>query len=100
MPLRTRPERCGQCGRTLDGAPRSWDTLAAENRELRHRIAELEDELHYWNAGPFLASKDRKHFHRSHCKWVREIPGRNLIEVSSHEESVAAGYRPCKTCKS
>jgi hypothetical protein len=76
--------------------------LRVENQQLRLRISQLEGDLHYWNAGPFHASRNREHFHRPECKWASEYlsDSPSLIEFSSHEEAVAAGYKPCKTCRS
>jgi hypothetical protein len=80
----------------------SEETLRMENQQLKARIAQLEADLHYWNAGPFHASKVRDHFHRPECKWAADYlsDSPNLVEFSSHEEAVAAGYKPCKTCRS
>ncbi len=49
--------------------------------------------------GPFVASEIRPHFHRPECKWVLEISTENLVRYSSHAEAVAAGKKPCKTCR-
>src|SRR6266567_548352 len=49
--------------------------------------------------GPFVASKFRPHFHRPECKWITYVNEHNLLEFSSHEEAVAAGLKPCKTCR-
>lgn len=47
----------------------------------------------------YLASKNRRHFHRPQCKWTAYIPSYLLIEFGSHAEAVAASYKPCKTCR-
>ena len=74
--------------------------LRAENRRLRKRVTELEGELHYQQAGYFVASLDRQTFHRESCKWADYIIRSNrLMEFSSHQEAVHAGYKPCKTCR-
>jgi hypothetical protein len=65
---------------------------------LRSENDRLIGELHYWNAGPFVASKYRKKFHRPDCKWMSYVPDDNLLEYSSHDEAVAAGLKPCGTC--
>jgi len=49
--------------------------------------------------GPFVASKLRPHFHRPECKWITYVNAHNLLEFSSNEEAVAAGLKPCKTCR-
>ena len=50
--------------------------------------------------GSTVNRKVRRHFHRSDCKWALAIKAWNLIEFSSQEEAVRAGFRPCKTCRS
>lgn len=49
--------------------------------------------------GPFVASKMRPHFHRPGCKWASYLNPNNTLEFSSHTEAVAAGKKPCKTCR-
>jgi methylphosphotriester-DNA--protein-cysteine methyltransferase len=49
--------------------------------------------------GPFVASKIRQHFHRPECKWASYLNPNNMLEFSSHAEAVAAGKKPCKTCR-
>ena len=73
--------------------------LSLENLRLRRRVTKLEDEIRFLT-GTFLASAYATHFHRENCKWAAEISPQNLIEFSSHEEAVEAGYKPCKTCRS
>ena len=71
-----------------------------ENRSLRRRVVELEGELEYQNAGRLLASSERSIFHRPECKWAKFVENSgHLIEFSSHQEAVQAGYKPCKTCR-
>ena len=50
--------------------------------------------------GSTVRRKVRPHFHRSDCQWATAIKAWNLIQFSSQEEAVRAGYRPCKTCRS
>lgn len=38
-------------------------------------------------------------FHRPNCDWAKKIKLGNLIEFDSHEEAVAAGFKPCGTCR-
>jgi hypothetical protein len=49
--------------------------------------------------GPFVASKNRPHFHRPNCKWASYLTVQTMIEFSSHAEAIAAGKKPCKTCR-
>ena len=76
----------------------SIDSLVAENQQLRNRIIVLESELTAAQLGPFHASRLRRHFHRPTCEWAQAIAIWNLVEYGSHEQAVAAGLRPCKTC--
>jgi hypothetical protein len=46
----------------------------------------------------YIASKSSEVFHRSDCRWARNISQENLIVYSSREEAIKAGKRPCKTC--
>ena len=48
----------------------------------------------------FVASANRSTFHRPDCEWAAFIlMSYNLLEFSSHQEAVEAGYKPCKTCR-
>ena len=48
----------------------------------------------------YIASSQRRTFHRPNCKWALYIvDSPNLIEFGSHREAVEAGYKPCKTCR-
>jgi hypothetical protein len=83
--------KCPRCGAALPSIEEAMGRLRAECNRL---AADLE----YWNAGPFVASKCRKRFHRPTCKWMDYVPEGRLLEFSSHEEAVAAGLKPCGTC--
>lgn len=48
----------------------------------------------------FVASNFRQHFHRPTCQWAQYFLGRrHCVVFNSHEAAVAAGKKPCKTCK-
>lgn len=48
----------------------------------------------------YVGSERKQKFHRPECKWAQFIvDSPNLIEFASHEEAVAAGYKPCKPCQ-
>jgi len=64
-------------------------------REIR-RFPRLKAEDQY---GPFVASVLRKKFHRPDCKWALEVNPKNKVEFASHAEAVAAGLKPCGTCR-
>lgn len=85
---------CPGCGQKLPG-------LASKFRDLRQKLREAEAEVEHLG-GKFVASRIRSHFHRDECRWAKYIlqskSARNLLEFSSHQEAIDAGYRPCKTC--
>ena len=47
----------------------------------------------------FVASWQRKPFHRPDCKWARRIRRKNLQGVRTRRAAVTAGHRPCRVCK-
>ncbi len=47
----------------------------------------------------FVASWQRKPFHRPDCKWARRIRRKNLQGVRTRGAAVKAGHRPCRVCK-
>ncbi len=47
----------------------------------------------------FVASWQRKPFHRADCKWARRIRRKNLQGVRTRQAAVKAGHRPCRVCK-
>ena len=47
----------------------------------------------------FVASWQRKPFHRPDCKWARRIRRKNLQGVRTRNAAVKAGHRPCRVCK-
>jgi competence protein ComEC len=49
--------------------------------------------------GPFVASKDKRLFHRASCEWMQRVRSENLIEFGTHKEAVESGLKPCKTCR-
>ncbi len=78
------------------------ERLAQECERLAERLAEYEHESDTRAAevghGPFVGSLYRPHFHRIGCKWAESfLHGRQFFET--HEEAVAAGKKPCKTCR-
>jgi hypothetical protein len=74
--------------------------LEEENKRLRRQVTQLSNELDHLKGG-FYASKGRHTFHRKNCKWAAFIiqSPKRLIEFSSHQEAIDAGYKPCKTCR-
>ena len=46
----------------------------------------------------FGSSKSNK-FHRSDCRYVRQISPGNLVGFRSREEAASMGYVPCKVCR-
>ncbi len=83
----------------MDGFARKYFKIVTENKKLTRRVSELEGQIEYWGAGKLVASQKKNTFHRPQCRWAMYIfQSPNLLEFSSHEEAVEAGYRPCKTC--
>lgn len=75
-----------------------------EMQKLQEKIRELELELLIFRSGrleseTFVGSIWRNTFHRENCEWASYIRDRSLIKFDTHEEAVAAGYKPCKTCR-
>ncbi len=87
------PEVTQEMEATIEAANWIIESLKAENQRLRRLLDEEEQN------GPFVASKNRPHFHRPNCEWAGYIPSYNTIEYSSHAEAVEAGKKPCKTCR-
>jgi hypothetical protein len=47
----------------------------------------------------YVASKDRKIFHKPDCTSVKSILPQNLVYYKTRDEAIAAGKRPCQICK-
>ena len=47
----------------------------------------------------FVAWATREPFHRPACKWAQKISPGNLRDLTTRDEAVKAGHRPCKVCK-
>lgn len=47
----------------------------------------------------FCASAKGKTFHRASCEWAGKISAANLVKYKTREEAIAAGKKPCSTCK-
>jgi hypothetical protein len=77
------------------------ESLSDTNAELAAQLTEV-DASGSSNSDEervYLASRNRRHFHRPGCKWAAYIPDRLLIEFCSHREAVEADFKPCKTCR-
>jgi chromosome segregation ATPase len=91
----------------VDELQQTVDALEADNQELRGRVDELAASAEYSRRSVataddervYVASKTRPHFHRPSCEWASYIPRYKLVEYSTHAEAVAAGKKPCKTCR-
>lgn len=74
--------------------------LKAELRKCRRDMVRLQEEYSYQTATRFVASSCRRTFHRPNCQWASYFEDSpSMIEFSSHQEAVEAGYVPCKTCR-
>ncbi len=51
------------------------------------------------DAAPFVASKNSSVFHRADCPLALKIAPRNRVTYATREEAIAAGKRPCKSCR-
>ena len=47
----------------------------------------------------FIASWQRKPYHKPDCKAARRIRRKNLQGVRTRQAAVKAGHRPCRVCK-
>ncbi|MEJ2744618.1 MAG: Ada metal-binding domain-containing protein [bacterium] len=47
----------------------------------------------------YYASVKGKAFHRPSCRWAGKISPANLVKYKTREEAIAAGKKPCSTCK-
>ena len=45
-----------------------------------------------------VASKEIDRFHRSDCKWAKEIGPASLVKYKTKEEAIKAGKKPCEVC--
>lgn len=72
--------------------------LTADNIRLRKLLLGMgHDERKF--VGSKRTKKKIKLFHRPECKWAKYLTDKSRQDFDSHEEAVAAGYKPCKTCK-
>jgi len=49
--------------------------------------------------GEFLASAKGKSFHRASCEWAKKISAGNLVKYKTRDEAIAAGKKPCSSCR-
>jgi len=47
----------------------------------------------------YVASKNSQVFHKSGCRWAKNISESNLVGYNNRDEAIKAGKRPCKWCK-
>ncbi len=75
---------------------RANDYDAVSRRLAMYEDREEADHAH----GPFVASTRRLHFHRPECEYAATFLNSPQCRVfENHEAAVAAGLRPCKTCR-
>lgn len=80
------------------------EELAAERDSLLDRLAQYESHssnpVGHAARGPYVASSVRPHFHRPECIYAQPFLNTRRCEIfETHEEAVAAGKKPCKTCR-
>lgn len=47
----------------------------------------------------YVGSAESDKYHKPKCRWTKEINDQNLVHFDTEEETNAAGYKPCGTCK-
>ncbi len=91
--------RCPNCGVRLVKLLQKLRKIEGTNESLRNYLRETEQELEHLGYTSYVASSNKKTFHKPNCHWAGYIKDSvNYIEFSSHREAEDAGYRPCKTC--
>ncbi len=78
----------------IDGVLSGRRTL--ETKDVKLPAASTDPEEYF---GPFIGSKTRPLFHRPNCEWMRSVRWADKVRFESHAEAVAAGRKPCKTCR-
>ncbi|MGB2862454.1 MAG: Ada metal-binding domain-containing protein [Sedimentisphaerales bacterium] len=71
------------------------------NKTALSKIPEKQDETDVNSAiseHKYVASKSSNVFHKSECRWGKNISAQNLVSYKSKDEAIKAGKRPCKTC--
>jgi hypothetical protein len=91
--MTTKLLRCPHCRRPIPEVAQALAQFSAEIARLSSLVTSSDEE------GPFVGSRNRRHFHRLNCKWATYITTTLMLEFSSHREAVEAGMRPCKTCR-
>ena len=92
---------CKRCVGELADVEKQLQVLKTENQQLHQALAAsraLADEVASTPKIAYVASWNRKHFHRQNCVWMENLSQEKMREFVSHEEAVEAGYKPCKTC--
>jgi hypothetical protein len=79
----------------INGVLFGGKTLEAEE-EVKSPSAAKDPEEYF---GPFIGSKMRPLFHRPNCEWMRSVRWGDKVRFESHAAAVAAGRKPCKTCR-
>ena len=67
-----------------------------ETQELTPTMIAKDPEEYF---GPFIGSKTRPLFHRPNCEWMRSVRWADKVRFESHAAAIAAGRKPCKTCR-
>lgn len=81
----------------LEKANETISAMAAEFDQLSSESGTRSTDVH--SHGPFVASTHRRMFHRPECKWAQAfLNGRSCEIFERHEDAVAAGKKPCRTC--
>ena len=46
----------------------------------------------------YYGNKNSKKFHKSDCKYAKDIKAENCYKTNSRDELILKGYTPCKNC--
>ena len=77
----------------FDAGTSKTDSLIATEKQPKPDAKSIVAEYEY------VASKNRKVFHKPECNWAKRIKPENLVGYNSKDEAIKAGKRPCKLCK-
>lgn len=73
--------------------------LQAEAREAGRGLWAQEKAEEGESGEVYWASKESDKFHLPSCRWAKRISEENLIVFKTKEAALAAGYKPCSTCR-
>lgn len=80
-----------------------WPTTFVPRKDVQRQAGSRSESEH----GPLVGSIRQNLFHLPSCKWMRNVHRLDKVVFGSttdsyqksHAEAVAAGRKPCKTCR-